>query len=501
MDFNKTFELYINGEKYDFEDNFSFYFHPTNFSNITLNNVVKSTNNNWPNITNIIDFKNEFTICELRQNNRTFFIGVVNDVGRLSLMPNKPKTFSIQISDFRKWLSLTKPINKIYFDKTPSFIVNDLISSLNEPKIGVGNLSFSTDSNFTIKAYNTTNKTLYQILKDVIGRQTNSTLYFTIENNIFKINYKSIEDFKTPHQIKIDPTNQDFLVNYKINDIVFDNETNNYYNYLSYTSDNIISKFLIFENNLLLNSDKVILLNNVGRIIEGQDKTYFYNEKTHDKIIPVIMNSEDAKEGKFCHLVWSENSNIIENKFVSNDYKLKICYQSKISQTLEAKNLEEIRRLQNISGTSGIVYKSEKFNDISESDDLLAAVKNDLAKFSKPNKILTLTSNAFIYNVLDTVEVVNISDDVNGIYIVSQIEGKVKSLGNNDVFKEFTYTLKQTTNFDTIENKFDNQSYRELSATTQNTIEDADTISSSVQIIFEDDNLSYDSLIYETVRL
>lgn len=486
MNFNNTFQLFINGEEYDFEDEVKFYFHPTNFSSFTLNNVVKKSNNNWPNITNAIDIQNEFAICELKLNGETFFIGIINDVGRLSLMPNKPKTFSLQIADFRKWLSLTKPLNEIYINKTPSFIVQNLITKLNEPKIKVGQLNFTTTNDFTIKAYNTTNKTLYQILKDVIERQTNSVLYFTVENGIFYINYKSVEDFKNTSPLILDINDENFLLNYKIEDINYDNETNDYYNYLAYSSDNVISKMFIKETNLSLKEDKIVLLHQIGKIIEGKNNTYFYNPTTQDKIIPTILTTEEAKEGKFCHLVWSEGSNALENRFVSSSYVLNINYKIKQKLTLEAKNLNEINRLKALTGTKGIVYKSEKFNDISDPDDLLAAVKNDLEKYSYPNKILTINAKENIWKILDTVIVTNINENINGKYIVQQMEGSFKRIkGSNTVLKDITYVLKQTRNFNTLENKFDNQSYRDLPATSSYTIEEADTIVAEHLVIFE----------------
>ena len=490
MEFNSTFQLFINGEEYDFNNEVRFYFHPTNFSSVTLNNVVKKENNSWPNITNIIDFKNEFTICELKQNNKTFFIGIVNDIGRLSLLPNKPKTFSIQISDFRKWLSLTKPINELYINKTPTFIVNDLISKLKEPRIKVGNLRFSTPANYTIKAYNTTSKTLYQILKDVIERQTNSTLYFTIENNNFYINYKAANDFKTTSDQNLDITNYDFLLNNKIIDVTFDNETNEYYNYLAYTSDNTISKLFTTEFDLPVNEEKIVLFKPVGKIIESPSMTFYKNKSNGSKIIPVILNSNDAKEGKFCHLIWNEGSNTLENKWQTNDYLLTISYKTKQKLTLEAKNEAEITRLSNVSNTKGIVYKTEKFNDISDPDDLLAAVKNDLEKYSTPSKILTLTCKEFIWNILDAVNVININDELNGVYIVQSMEGKFKRIGSSSIVdKEITYILKQTRNFNTLANKFDNQSYRDTPATSNYVVENIDTITSKHILVFENNTV------------
>lgn len=484
INFKSNLKLFINNEEYDFDHNVSFEFHPTNFSSITLNNVIKKTNNVFPLNTSIINYSREFTIVELRQDDKPVFVGIVNDIGRLNIMPNSLKTFSIKIADFRKWLSLTKPINKIYLNKTPFQIINDLISSLNEPKIAVGDIKFSTSNDFVIKAYNTTNKTLYQVLKDVMERQTNSLLYFTTQDGKVLINYKSNDSFKQTSNIVLNINDQEFLEKYKIMNIEFDNETTDYYNYLSYTSDNTISKLFKTEKDLPMNNQKIVLANSPIKIVDDIKYTFIKNTSNGGIRVPFILNQKNYQDGQYYDILYSESSNTLEVRTPNNDEQLTISYYIKQKLTLEAKNNQEISEIAQLSNTNGIVFKTEKFNDISNPDDLLAAVKNDLNKYSTPSKILTLNCREMIWDILDSIQVVNISPDIDGIYIVESYKGNFIPLGDK-VFQNITYTIKQSKNMNNVLNKFDNQSYRD------NPVYESDLFIDETQTINETANIIY----------
>ncbi len=61
---------------------------------------------------------------------------------------------------------------------------------------------------------------------------------------------------------------------------------------------------------------------------------------------------------------------------------------------------------------------------------------------------------------MDSVKVINISDYIDGTYIVESIKGSFIPLGA-EIFQDITYTLKQSKNMNNVLNKFDNQSYRD----------------------------------------
>lgn len=459
LPFKPGFRLFINNEEYLFEDQITFEFHPTNFSSITFNDVIKKS------LINKIDevfINREFTFVEIRDKDgvKVLWIGFVNDTGRLSLLPNSLKTFSIKVSDFRKWLSLTKPITKIYLNKSPREILSDLIQKLGEPRIQMGSLNFDQTNDFTIKAYSTENKTLYQIFKDVIERQTNSILYFTFKEGVLFINYKSKSDFENIHPIQLDLKDNQFLKDYQILDIEYENDTTDYYNYLTYSSDNVISKIFKTETNLSI-KDKTISLWEIPIIIVNDiEYTFIQDGKTGLKKQPIILNKEDYIKGQYYDFLFSPKQNVLEVNNPNEADKLTISYYVKTPLSIEAKDNQEILNLSRISKTNGIVFKQEKFNDISNPDDLLTAVRNDLSKYAKPKKTLTVTCRKLIWNLLDSIKVINANQAIDGFYIIKSLSGSVESQGS-ELFYNLTYNLQESRNLNMLVNKYDNQSYRD----------------------------------------
>jgi hypothetical protein len=125
--------LFINDDEYDFDGLVSFSYHPTNFSKMIFNEVIKKSDNVYPNNLKNISISREFSVARVYDNNDLIFLGIVNSTGRLSLLPNKLKSRSIEITDMRKLLSLLKPVNKVFFNVTPNTIINELVAGLNEP--------------------------------------------------------------------------------------------------------------------------------------------------------------------------------------------------------------------------------------------------------------------------------------------------------------------------------------------------------------------------------
>lgn len=459
IDFNKTLQLFINGKEYDFSNNISFNFHPTNFSSITFNDVIAKEDNVFPfYLKNPKKIHREFTFAEVKQNGETIYFGVINDTGRLSLFPNSVKTFSVVITDFRKWLSLTNPINKLYRNKTPSEIVNDVVEILNEERIDVGVLNFT--NNEPISAYSSINKNAYQILKNVISKQANSFLYFTIENNKILINYKSEEDMKVISKIKLDVNDKQFLSFYKIEDIVFENETYDYANFLTYTSENIISSFPIVEYDLTINANIYLKSNPI--IIDTEISKTFLKNKEGETRRAIFINEKKYIAGQIYDFLYNPDNNVLKanENLIDSGEVLTITYYTKGKVSFQDKNSEEIEEISQISKTNGIVAKYDKFNDLSYANDLLRLLRTDLELFSTPNKKLIITSGEPIWELTEAVEVNVGIENLNGIYLVHEVSGENKVFGNGAI-KQYTYTLKQTKNFDNIVNKFDNQSYRD----------------------------------------
>ena len=480
IDISGNIQLFIDNVEYDFQNKFEFYFHPTNFSSMKFFEVIPKNNNFYPNNIQYQKPDREFTFAKVLKDNEVIFFGIINKTGRHSLMPNQLKTKAVEICDYRKWLSVSKNIDKIFFNKKPKEIVSEVVNILNEPRIKLGSLNFTNDD--YIKAYSLTNKNAYQILKEVIPNLTNSILVFKNEGEFVTINYKSNQELKQNiSPIILDFNNVDFFSEYKILDINYENDTSNYANSITCTSNNLLSEKPTDNRILILESDVLVLSNNIDKVINEKEFTYI-QKQTGEIITLDIKNKSNLTEGEYFDIAYDLGKNTIEvnEKYLKQNNILNIRYFSKQTLTITANNYGEINKLATISGTSGIVSRTEKYNDYSNVNDLYRVLNTQLEKNSIEKSTLILKSNKKIWDLLDVVNVKNYSDEINGIYLVHEISGNGTAWITGELI-EYEYTLKKTFSTDNIVNLFDSQSFRDNPAYDENNVlETTETIGKDI---------------------
>lgn len=459
---NKQIRLFINKKEMDFNTEITFSDHTSNFSSITFNNVIPKDKNNVNEIFKIHDYGTEFSIGEVYIGSELVFFGIVYATGRLVFEKYQPKTKSIQIVDFRKWLSLKKPVNTVFSKIEPALLVTKLVEKLNEPRIIVGRLSFSDDS--IINSYSTVDKTPYQVLKEVIAKETDSLLYFEITpDNKISINYKSNNDLLLEEKILVDLTNNDFFEKYKVTKTELETNIDNYANIIKYESENIISNITTVEDLIIGNSESITLLNDIGTILKTQE-TYLY--KNTEKIIPVIINEKQYVTGMYYDILYTtaKNSVKVNKKYVNNNYALHLSYKAKTKNSIQLINWEERVKVAELSNTAGDVFKYEKTNDISDLNDLLRLCQGDLNISSLITKKFFIESEIPIWNVGQTAFIKTNNPTIDGVYLVISANGYIlantDNNNNNYTLPRFTYELINSKNANTLVNQFDNQSYK-----------------------------------------
>ena len=70
----KNLKLFINNEEYDFGGTVTFSFHPTNFSKMVFNDVIKKADNVYPKMLQNLNISREFSIATVWSNNDLIFL-------------------------------------------------------------------------------------------------------------------------------------------------------------------------------------------------------------------------------------------------------------------------------------------------------------------------------------------------------------------------------------------------------------------------------------------
>ena len=458
INLNGNIRLFINNEEYDFDGKIDFSFESSNFSSLTFNNVIKKSSNVYPKTLETPELLSPFTYAEVMVNDKVEFIGLVNDLGRFKLKKGHLKTFSVKISDFRKWLTLTRPIEKLYVNKTIYEIINDQLMELDEPKIKLQN-RLNNKLTTVIDFYSTQSKNIYQILKEVSERQSGGILYYYIQDGILIIDYKIGADFDTVSAISLDLADETMLNRYKVLDVEYDVGANDYYNYLELTSENVKSFDPIIENNLSMQDATIKLKKNLYEI--DLEKSVIKDPSNNSSRQAIFRNGQTLLDGEYYDFLYQLNSNILEVREPSSTKLLNIVYYTQDKAVLPYSKQADINFVKSISNTNnGIVFKTEQYNDITTWNDLSNALINLYDKYSNFQAKITLVCRDFIWDILDVVSVTNINDQINGNYFVQSISGYLIKGENNNHFFEITYTLNSSKNLDTLLNKYNSQVYR-----------------------------------------
>jgi hypothetical protein len=261
------------------------------------------------------------------------------------------------------------------------------------------------------------------------------------------INYKSNSDINSDiSEVALNTLDDEFLTKYGIIDISYENSTEQYANVVRFTSDNTVSNIPNVET-LKVNADVIFTKKGIEKVDLSLTKL---RDKNGDEISVIILESKVAGTDKFAHFIYQQGSTqlTVHPSIIDNGDTLTIQYYNKEKFTTEISNQDEITNIANISGTSGRIFILEKMNDISSQYDLVRKAKTKLTLSAVPHNTLELISTKRIWSLMDVVDVTTEIDNVNGLYMVSEINGTTKVAGNDSV-EEYVYKLNKSKNTDT----------------------------------------------------
>lgn len=453
-------QLFINKKEYDFSNQVSFHLHPYNFSSFVFHNVIPKELNVYPK--NLKLWKiDEFSLAEVYNNGELIFVGLANASGRLSLFKNVLKTCSLEITDIRKWLSLTQPINLVVNNVTPYQLLETILRETTLPNIGMGYITFKQNSDLDIKSYSLKNKTLWQLLKEVIAPLTNSHLYFTVDQTDgvkLLVNYKTFEEMENNVSPKVlDLTQDDVVEKLKILSLEYTNEINSYANMISLSSENIQSQKPL-QDVFTLGSEETAYARRDIFLLD--DKNCWLEEDGVRRPLN-ITEIQKLEEGDYYDVTYQAGNREINFNptLIGRKIKIGISYYYQTYWVLEDRNVGEVNRIKSISHSDGIVFQSDKFNDVTSLLELEKRLNFKLQNASSPRNRLVLQTRELTWDINETVEVKTEEPSLNGKYFIQSIDGEVL-LNKRDYLGTYTYTLNSYRNLDEFTNFFDNQNYR-----------------------------------------
>ena len=422
-------------------------------------------------------FPKDYSKFELVVNGITAFKGVVKKSKPMDLSPFKPHWATLQVLDYKTFLSEGNQLNFVLKDVTIRQAITQILEAYKGYNFVVGNLNIGDKENDIIKNYNCNEKTPYDCL-NYIADLTQSIWFTRYDGNNIAIDFYSYDNL--PYGKHILYSKNYFKENSIVNiEYMFDSD--DYRNVQIVTADDVQSNITLQNQFIVNGTEQTFILDEPVSNIESV--TLAGN--------PITFGVEET--GVDYGLYYKYNSN--EVKLVTNNIAgtiLRINYYPVVAGRAKLKNPVEINRIATQNSNIGEIARYEKRDEAYTSQELGLIAQSYL--YFKGKQAVTLevkTINNDMWNVGDTcyfdndnIEVLN---DLVGNYIVkSKTIQIIQNNANNTAQIFYIYELINNFNFESAVNFFDNQRAKQIG-----NINDGEFINryidfeDSVNIIFE----------------
>lgn len=414
-----------------------------NTPSVILNNVYPKTWEIDKDYTSRFYHPEDYSQCLIKDdNNNLLFCGLVKNSGQISLNPRYPHFSTLQILDYKDFLSQGETLDVVIADKTILEAINQVIDIIAPYGFELGTVSILNEDDI-IGAYSTKDKTAYDVF-NYIADITQSR-WTTRVTGVGKVAIDFYDPTLMPQGTAIDYTTTWFKNNL-IDDISYNYGTWDYRNKQVMTSRQVYgsipqSQSIQYDGyatqimtEFPIGSITSIYVNGVGR--------------------PFSTNDE-KNIGLTADFYYTPGNNYFErNMFINVGSEIIITYTPLVEGRQVVTNSNEISRVATATGVKGIVARYENRNDAITSEELQKIGQSYIKYKGVPEIRLTVKTRSNLWNVGQRVQFNAPINDLDTEYMVKrkQINYVVTA---NTIF--YTYELSSSFNSESAINYFDNQ--------------------------------------------
>lgn len=399
------------------------------------------------------------------KNYDVIFAGIVKNSGDISLNPRHPHYCSLQILDYKTFLSESNTLDFVIANKTISEAIEMVVNSVKGYGFIVGNIDIDS-ANDIIGAYSTLNKTAYDVLQYLAEISGSRWRARVVDSLTMAIDFYDPDTLPQADDIEY---TQEYFEDNNIVDLIFNYGTRDYRNKQILLSDEVYAN-INYEETLISNgySNTFTVQNNIGDIVsiivDGAEKT--------------IGTNNDKQMGVEADFYYTPGKNIVEsNSVYSAGTMIHLTYQPLVKGRQVVYNNNEVDRISQQTQTNGVIARYETRNDVLSSDELEKIAQTYIEYKGKAEVILTLTTqNKDLYNIG---EVVYFNAPISDLAQNYMVKSKKTEYVVIDKIINLFYIYEMTSSFNSEKaiNYFDNQ----RSKATGN-IEEGESITRNVDI-------------------
>ena len=417
-------------------------------SSTILNNCYPKSWENDKDYVSRFYYPEDYSKCKILQDGKLIFCGVVKNTGDISLNPRYPHFCSLQILDFKTFLSEGETLDFVIANKTISEAIEMVVDTIKDYGFIVGTINIQGADDI-IGAYSTQNKTAYDVFQYLADISQSKWYTRLIDENTLAIDF--YDSTLLPKAENLKYTEEYFEAN-KIKDITFNYGTRDYRNKQVMLSNEVYGSIENIETIITDGYTRTFATQQkIGEIksitVAGEKKTFATN---NDKDLGVDANFYyTVGEAKF-----DSNSN---EPIYSSGLTLIITYIPIIEGRQIVYDEDEIKRIRTNTGRKGTIARYENRNDALSSNELNKIGQTYLRYKGSPEITLSvLTYENDLYNIGQVVHFEAPIQDLAMDYMVKKKETQIIATGETKhIF--YNYELSSSFNSEKAINWFDNQ--------------------------------------------
>lgn len=414
-----------------------------NTPSVILNNVYPKSWETLQDYTTTFYHAKDYTKCKiLDDDNSLLFCGVVKNSGNISLNPRKPHFSTLQILDFKTFLSEGETLDFVIANKTVLEAIEMIISTISDYGFVKGNIDIQ-GANDLIGAYSTENKTAYDVFNYLADITQSRWTTRMVDEDTVAIDFYDPNRLPQGTEIEYDAT---FFEENLIDDISYSYNTQDYRNKQVMTSNEVYGN---------INQTQTIVADGYATQFLVEQKIGSIQTITVNGVEKTFATNTEKQIGYTADFYYTVGNNTFESaRNISLGSVIVITYIPIIRGRQIITNNTEIARIEDSTDRKGVVARYENRSDATTNTELRLIGESYIKYKGKPEILLTVKTRRNLWNVGNRVSFDAPIEDLSLEYMVRSKESNyIKSV--DTIF--YTFVLTSSFNSESAINYFDNQ--------------------------------------------
>ena len=437
--------MYIDGVEVVGTKNFTITEEMLTTPSVVIDNIYPKSWESTKDYVNNFYYPADYSKCLIYKDNDLIFSGVVKNTAEVSLNPREPKYCSLELLDFKLFLSEGELLDFVITDKTIAEAIAMVVDAVSSYGFVVGNIDISKADD-VIGAYSTLDKSAYDVLQYLSEISLSRWTTRVIDENTVAIDFYEPETMTRGTEIKYTTA---WAEANNLVDMTFSYGTYDYRNKQVMTSSQVIAD---------IDTTDIVTANGYDKNFVLTNKVAYISEITVDGITKTFTSEELKSLGITADFYYKVGENTLESdSLYTLGTTVAVTYTPIVQGRQVVTNTDEVQRINTQLNRKGVIARYENRDDIQSNEELNTVGQNYLKYKGQAEIILTLVlKDNPLYEVGNIVyfdaPILNLKKD----YMVkSKRSERITTPGNEHIF--YKYELTSSFNDEQAINYFDNQ--------------------------------------------